>query len=595
MVFQGSTPVNKRDYLSPETVIADGNDKFIYVALKETKRVTIVDVQTNKVVREINISQRPTGLVLSPTQPKLYVTGGMENGKVYEIDLGTGKVSWEIAIGYGPSNPAVSPDGKVLYVPTRFDNNVSVVDLAKHKVIQHIPVRREPVTAILTNNGSLLFIGHLLPDGASDMENVAASISVINTSNYKVINTIKMPNGSTEIHGMVISPDGQYLYISHLVGNYTLPTNQLERGWMNTNVFTIIDIKSQKIIANILLDDLDKGAANPWGVAVSNNGALLVVAHAGTNEISIIERKELHKKLDSIARGEQVTAASTKLEDISSDFSFLVGLRQRIQLKGIGPRCLAIAGGEIFVAEYFSGSLGIIDLNDLRHVQSKPLGEEQEMSVERRGEMIFNDATKCFQSWQSCISCHPDARSDGLNWDLMNDGIGHPKNTKSLLLSHKTPPAMALGIRANAEVAVRSGFKYILFSPIAEYDAVSVDEYLRSIRPLPSPHLIKGELNKSARRGEILFEKVGCINCHSGPYFTNMKSYDVGTLRDWDKSMKKPSLDVPSLIEVWRTAPYLHDGRAVTVQEAFSACHPEGVKGMSENEMSDLVEYVLSL
>ena len=45
---------------------------------------------------------------------------------------------------------------------------------------------------------------------------------------------------------------------------------------------------------------------------------------------------------------------------------------------------------------------------------------------------------------------------DGLNWDLLNDGIGNPKSTKTLLYSHATPPAMISGIRADAETAVRA-------------------------------------------------------------------------------------------------------------------------------------------
>ena len=82
------------------------------------------------------------------------------------------------------------------------------------------------------------------------------------------------------------------------------------------------------------------------------------------------------------------------------------------------------------------------------------------MTAVRKGEMLFNDATICFQQWQSCVSCHPGGgRLDGLNWDLVNDGIGNTKNTKSLLLAHKTPPAMIRGIRENAEAAVRAGFQ----------------------------------------------------------------------------------------------------------------------------------------
>ena len=62
---------------------------------------------------------------------------------------------------------------------------------------------------------------------------------------------------------------------------------------------------------------------------------------------------------------------------------------------------------------------------------SLSLGTVREPSLERKGEMLFNDAQLCFQGWQSCASCHPaDARADGLNWDLLNDGIGNPKNVK---------------------------------------------------------------------------------------------------------------------------------------------------------------------
>jgi cytochrome c peroxidase len=208
--------------------------------------------------------------------------------------------------------------------------------------------------------------------------------------------------------------------------------------------------------------------------------------------------------------------------------------------------------------------------------------------------MLFNDAILCSQMWQSCASCHSDARMDGLNWDLLNDGIGNPKNTKSLLLSHKTPPVMGHGVRATAEAAVRSGFKYILFKSPSENDVVAVDEYLKNMKPIPSPYLNNEKLSKSALRGKKLFKQVGCSNCHSGPYYTNMRLYDVGTLRGWEKNMKRPFV-VPSLIEVWRTAPYLHDGRTMSVEEAFSSCHPEGVKGLSSDDIKALSEYVLSL
>ena len=51
--------------------------------------------------------------------------------------------------------------------------------------------------------------------------------------------------------------------------------------------------------------------------------------------------------------------------------------------------------------------------------------------------------------------------------------------------------------------------------------------------------------------------------------------------------------------EVWRTAPYLHDGRAATMEEVFTRFNPEDQHGytsdLSPQELKDLVEYVNSL
>jgi cytochrome c peroxidase len=208
------------------------------------------------------------------------------------------------------------------------------------------------------------------------------------------------------------------------------------------------------------------------------------------------------------------------------------------------------------------------------------------------GERIFNDANNCFQNWQSCNGCHPgDARVDGLNWDLMNDGIGNPKNCKSLLFSHVTPPSMISGIRESAEFAVRAGFRFIQFFEIDEASAVHVDNYLKSLRPVPSPYLVNGKLSAKAVRGRTVFENLRCDACHSGPYFTDMKMHRIGDDIEFEKGW-----DTPTLIEVWRTAPYLFDGRAATLEEVFTI-HKHGVdpEKITREEMEALVEYVKSL
>jgi cytochrome c peroxidase len=210
--------------------------------------------------------------------------------------------------------------------------------------------------------------------------------------------------------------------------------------------------------------------------------------------------------------------------------------------------------------------------------------------------MLFNDASLCFQQWQSCASCHPgDARIDGLNWDLLNDGIGNPKSTRSMLLAHRTTPVMWRGVRDRAETAVRAGIKHIQFTERPEEDAVAIDWYLKSLKPVPSPYLIKGRFSEAARRGQKLFAQADCARCHPAPLYTDQKAHNLGTGKGPDQGQ---AMVTPTLVEVWRTAPYLHDGRATTIKEMLTRFNPGDVHGktsrLSGDQINDLAEFVLT-
>jgi len=401
------------------------------------------------------------------------------------------------------------------------------------------------------------------------------------------------------VRAVCLSPDGRYAYVTHVLGRYQLPTTQLERGWMNTNALSIIDVSTLKRINTVLLDDVDLGAANPWDVACTADGKTLCVTLAGTHQVAVIDRAGLHERLEQAAQGHRVTDVTSSAEDVPNDLAFLVGLRRRIDLTGNGPRGLAVIGQTVYAAEYFSDTLGVADLDSqaYRNARSIALGPKHEPTAERQGEMFFHDARLCFQMWQSCSSCHPaDGRADGLNWDLLNDGLGNPKNTKSMLLAHQTPPAMVSGVRGDAEAAVRAGIKHIQFAVRPEEDAQTIDAYLKALRPVPSPHLVDGKLSPAAQRGEKVFETAGCAHCHPAPLYTNLKKYDVGLGTGREAGME---FDTPTLVEVWRTAPYLHDGRAVTIEEVLTTFNKDDKHGktseLTREEIADLTAYILSL
>jgi YVTN family beta-propeller protein len=596
-------------WLGPETVVAAPDGKHLAVACPDASAIATVDVATGKLLGTIAVPAAPTGLSFDRQSQRLYVTCAAPTSTICVIDLAAAKIVTTIPAGHTAIAPVVSPDGKRLYVCNRFNNSVSVFDLASRKEVAQIAAIREPYAAAITPCGKTLFVANHLPNDRADSYDVAAMVTVIDTATNKA-STIRLLNGSSGVRGIAIAPDGKRVYVSHILARYQMPTTQLERGWMNTNALSIIDAEQKKLINTILLDDVDLGAAAPWGVTCTADGQTVCVAHAGTHELSVINMPGVMEKLAKIAAppaaapGAANTAssvyASSTPADVPNDLAFLVDLRQRIPLSGNGPRGVAVIGTKAYVAQYFSDSLAIVDLapKPEKPVATLALGPAPKMTIQRRGEMLFNDGTICFQHWQSCASCHPDARVDALNWDLMNDGLGNPKNNRSMLLSHKTPPAMWAEARPTAESAVRSGLTHILFAVRPEDEADAMDEYLKSLTPVSSPYLVGGQLSAKAQRGKILFhnEELGCAKCHPEPYYSDQKMHDVGTEGPYDR---RSTFDTPSLVECWRTAPYLHDGRYVTLKELFTkgkhVDHDGHLSKLTPQQIDDLVEFVLSL
>ena len=585
-------------YLSPLVLVADENSSNIYVAQFTADQVVVFNTNSD-VSRVICPIEKPSGLTLSPGGLQLYVTSSTAKGKVYIVNPKDAKILGSITVGHSPLSPVISPDGRTLYVCNQFNNNISVIDLDSNKETSKIAVEREPVAAAITPDGELLFVANLLPTGPANADFIAASVSVIDTRTNRVVNTITLPNGSTSLRGICIAPDSKYAYITHVLAHFQLPTTQLERGWMNTNALSIIDVQKQTLLKTVLLDDINLGAANPWAVKCTPDEKYLCVSHSGTHEVSIIDRHAMHKKLADFSKDTQDYYSSSSQSSTINDLSFMSGIRQRIALKGKGPRGMAISGNKIYLAEYFSDSLGIVNTSGstvtVSSIKLNPLKNTQTTAISR-GEMLFHDASLCFQKWQSCATCHPgSARVDGLNWDLLNDGMGNPKNTKSLLFSHKTPPAMITGIRKNAGDAVRAGIRHIQFMEYSEENASAIDQYLKSLEPLPSPYLVDNRLSKAAKRGQNVYKKAGCITCHTEPLHTDMKKYDVGTETGTEKDRH---FDTPTIIEAWRTAPYLFDGRAVTIKQVLTKFNPQDRHGetttLTEQDIDDLVEFVLS-
>ncbi len=567
---------------SPQTVAADPRGATLYVAEAGTREVAFLDAAAGTIARRVRLPAPPTGLALAADGFHLYATCAAPESSVVIIDTVLAKVLARIPAGHTANGPALSPDGRWLYVCNRFDATLQVIDLQARRETARIPVPREPISAAVTADGKHVLVTHHLHAGRSNVDYVACTVSVVDPAAGKVVKELKLPNGSTLLRDVRVSPDGKIAAVAHTLARYQLPTTQLDRGWMNTSAITLIDLATLEVMTTFLLDDVDRGAANPWGLAWSADGKHLCVTHAGTHELSVIDFPGVLAKL-----------AKAKPADVPNDLAFLVDLRQRIPTGGNGPRGVAVAGTRAFTANHFSDNVSVVDLaaTPIR-ATLLPLAAPVPDTPERTGERYWNDAMICFQQWQSCASCHSeDGRVDGLNWDLLNDGIGNPKNNKSMLYAHQTPPAMSLAVRASAGVAVRAGIRFSLFTVQPPEVAESIDAYLKSLRPVPSPHLVNGKLSPAAKRGKAVFAKAGCTTCHSGPLYTDLQQYDFGTTTGQDAGK---ALDTPTLIECWRTAPYLFDGSAAGMADVLTR-HPAPPVPLSDAERADLAEFLLSL
>ena len=583
--------------MSPNQSVFSRKRNILYVADETANRISAVNTVNHGQVTHIELEAKPGGLALSPDETKLYVTFSIPTGKLLEIDVPTRQIIRTLEVGHTPMSPVLTPDGKILYLCNRFDNTICKINLLSFSVEETVKTEREPVSISYVSKSNLLFVANHLPGGRANAEYHSSKVSVFNAVSLEKIKEIVLPNGSNGLNKITSSPDQKFAYITHVLGRYNVPTNQVERGWINTNALSIIDIRNQEYICTVMLDDLDQGAANPFDVKCSKDGNQLFVSHAGTNELSIINRKALHHRIEHITDGSQTTLYANTLSEIQNDLSFLQDIRKRIYLHASGAKGISVSNDKVYVSMYYSGSVAEIAPENPCDVTMISLGNQPGPTPERLGEIYFNDARLCKQHWQCCTSCHQGgARVDGLNWDLLNDGVGNPKNTKSMLLAHATPPAMITGIRGSAHVSVRAGIEHILFTQQPEEIINAIDAYLISLKPVPSPYLRNGELSESAEKGKEIFKRAHCSDCHSGPNFTNMKSFDVGESTGLEEGRM---FDTPSLVEVWRTAPYLYDGKAKTIKEVLTIYNTSQKHGktsdLTEQELNDLAEYCLSL
>jgi len=582
-------------YKSPICIAFAPGGGVAYVTCHTADVLVGIDAKSGKVIGQVPVGRAPTGVAVAPDGKTVYVANTLDH-TVSVVDAAARKVVATVPCGYEPTGVALARDGKRLYTANFISDDVSVIDTAARKEVTRIAVGKGPTYLALAPDGKRLVVNHMFSRQPATDPQQTAYVAVIDTAAGKVVAEKRSPGTMLLGMGVAVTPDGAHALAVHSRPNFNVTPSQLNQGWVHTNALSVVPLADPKApVRTVLLDNVSSGAANPHGVAVAKDTSKLYVSHRGIHQVSVVDLGRLKYLLAHPAPNDPPTHVNLGL--LWREGKTV----RRVWSGGKGPNGLAVspADGSVWVANYFSDNVAVLNAAGVLKTRID-LGGPKEMTVERRGEFLFHDAAHCFQQWVSCTSCHPGTRADGVNWDLLNDGISNHKNAKSLVGAHLTPPSMALGVRASMEVAAEKGFLFIQFIVPEPDELKAVQAYLRSVPFRPSPlHRAKdGRLDESATRGKQVFAKAGCAMCHPAPLYTTCESYDVGTFVPRDYPQSKP-FDTPALLEVYRTAPYLHDGRAATLDEVLTVCNPEDRHGrtshLSKQDRADLVAFLESL
>jgi cytochrome c peroxidase len=300
-----------------------------------------------------------------------------------------------------------------------------------------------------------------------------------------------------------------------------------------------------------------------------------------------------------------------------------IGYRARLQL-GNNPRAVKVApdGRHFYVYNALDFNVVAYDESTLKtvariQVTENPLSEEV-----HKGKILFYSALQPMvgRRWISCSSCHPDGQPDGRTWHNP-EGL---RNTQSLAGLSWTHP-----VHWSADRDEVQDFEHTIRGPLMQGRGLiaggvnaslgdrnsglsthldSLAAYTNSHKFSLSPYSKEG-LSESARRGKDLFfsDKIGCVSCHAGPLYTDsvprgadqIIRHDVGTGNDDPGEKMGPAYDTPTLLGVYRTAPYLHHGTATTLMDVLTTTNKHDRHGKTSHleagQLEDMVEFLKAL
>ncbi len=218
----------------------------------------------------------------------------------------------------------------------------------------------------------------------------------------------------------------------------------------------------------------------------------------------------------------------------------------------------------------------------------------------RNSPTVINAALQQFQFW------------DGRAKSLEEQALGPIQNPIEMNM-----PLDAVVARLNGIEGYKTQFQKVFGTEVTSAGiGKAIAAYERTILSGDAPYdrFKAGDqaaLSVAAQRGmKLFFGKANCVACHAGPNFTDNGFHNIG-LPGTDEGRAaiskslgdKGSFKTPTLREIARTAPYMHDGSLKTLEEVIAHYIKGGTPGpqvdeelfplkLSTDEAADLITFL---
>lgn len=586
-------------------------DGSVWVVNPDAGSVTHLDPVERTLIAEIKVGREPWSLAIAPDGNLVYVVDRAA-GTLVVVHAPKHRVLTTIAVGAEPGAVALSPSGATAYVTLSSAQTLAVVDTRQFQVRAQVAVDRMPYAIAVTDDGDAndddesIYLTHFqalaIPGGSEATDTGRqGQVSVVRAGALVVQTQIPL---AADVHGFPnllagIALSGNRAWVPHLRAAPDLPNS------LTTTVFAAVatlDLSrnQEQVAARLPLNDEDVFGSpvnNPVASVPSLDGKTLYVVLAGSNLVEI---------------------ADVSNPDQPRLVKFLA--------TGTNPRGIALSPDERwgYVMNYLGRSVSVLDLERQTLVETIPVTTETLEPDVLLGKILFNNASDPRMgkvSWMSCASCHADGGTDGVTW-MFPDG---PRQTPPLWNATRTLPwhwSAALDEPQDVEDTIHTiqfGLGLapgedppILGTPIAgrskDLDALAAFMEHDIRIPAVTPSLA------SVAEGRRLFTVKGCNGCHGGPTWTSSTMagpagtldpdgngmvdailQNVGTLNPRDVRGAS-GFDVPSLLNVGLTAPYLHDGSATSLATLLQRGHPVNAgNSLSVADIEQLVTFLRSI